>query len=159
MIDAYATHRVPAYVSALIALLLGALPLPHLIALIRPDFLLLVVIWFALMIPRSTGLLYAFCWGLLLDAFTGVLLGEHALAFVLVAYLVHHFHLRMRMFPLVHQSLVVLILLWIYQFLIFWIDGVSGHPANDWLRLLPGLGGALCWPLVTGLFGRLIRRH
>jgi rod shape-determining protein MreD len=111
------------------------------------------------MSPRSTGLGFAFCWGMLLDAFSGVLLGEHALAFVIVAFLVHHFHLRMRMFPLLHQALAVLALLWIYQFLLFWIDGVSGHPVNEWSRLLPGVCGALCWPLISGLFSRITQRH
>jgi rod shape-determining protein MreD len=126
---------------------------------IRPDWLLIAVIWFALMSPRSAGLLYAFCWGLLTDAFTGVLLGEHAVGFVVIAYLVHSSHLRMRMFPLLHQSLVVLFLLWFYQFLLFWIDGVSGHPVNDWSRLLPGLMGALCWPLMAGVFTRIVGRR
>ena len=159
MNDPYATHRLQAYISALVALLLSAIPLPHVLGLLRPDLLLLVVIWFALMSPRSTGLLYAFGWGLLLDAFSGVLLGQHALGFVAVSFFVHHFHLRMRMFPLPHQTFVVLMLLWLYQFLLFWIDGVSGHPLNEWSRLLAGVGGALCWPLLSGLFSSLVRRH
>ena len=155
----YSTHRLPAYAGALSALILSAVPLPHWIDLARPDLLLLVVIWFALMSPRSTGLLFAFGWGLLLDAFSGILLGQHALGFVLVSFLVHRFHLRMRMFPLLHQTIVVLLLLWVYQFVLFWIDGVSGHPLNDWMRLLPGIGGALCWPAVSGLFSRFVPRH
>ncbi len=159
MTDSYATHRLPAYVGALIALLIGVMPLPHWLGLLRPDFLLLVIMWFALMSPRSTGLLFAFSWGLLLDAFSGILLGQQALGFVVVAYLMHHFHLRMRMYPLLHQSLIILSLLWLYQFILFWIDGVTGHPVNTWMRLLPGLGGALCWPLVSGFFGRIVQRH
>ena len=159
MNDTYATHRLPADLGALLALLLGAIPLPHVLGLLRPDLLLLVVIWFALMSPRSTGLGYAFFWGLMLDAFSGMLLGQHALGFVLIGFLVHHFHLRMRMFPLLQQTVVVLILLWLYQFLMFWIDGVSGHPVNDWSRLIAGLGGALCWPLISGVFARFVQRH
>ncbi len=155
----YSTHRLPAYLGALIALLLSAIPLPHALSIWRPDLLLLVLMWFSLMSPRSTGLLYAFFWGLLLDAFSGILLGQHALSFVVVGFLVHHFHLRMRMFPLLHQSLVVLLLLWLYQFLLFWIDGLSGHPSNDWLRLLPGISGALCWPLLSGLFSRFAQNN
>jgi rod shape-determining protein MreD len=159
VIDSNATHRLAAYGSAFVALLIGAIPLPHLLNLLRPDVLLLAVIWFALMSPRSTRLGFAFCWGLMLDGFSGVLLGEHALAFVVVAFLVHHFHLRMRMFPLLHQALAVLALLWIYQFLLFWIDGVSGHPVNEWSRLLPGVSGALCWPVISGLFNRITQRY
>ncbi len=144
--------------SSFIALLLGAVPLPHVLDVVRPDLLLLVLIWFALMMPRTGGLLFAFLAGLALDAVHGLVLGENALAFVAVAYLVHRFHLRIRMFPLTHQTLVVLSLLWVYQFLLFWIDGVTGHPVTDWVRWLPVVSGALLWPVVTGFLGRLMTR-
>ncbi len=150
--------RWPIYVCSLTALLLSAVPLPHWLDLVRPDFLLLVLIWFAVMLPRSGGLLFAWLCGLALDSFRGQILGENALAFVAVAYLAHRFHLRMRMFPLTHQSLVVFLLLAVYQFLLFWIDGVTGHPLNDWTRSLPAITGALLWPAVTGLLGRFASR-
>ncbi|MCZ8131872.1 MAG: rod shape-determining protein MreD [Steroidobacteraceae bacterium] len=146
------------YASSLVALLLSVLPLPQWLAWIRPDFLLLVVVWFALMAPRAGGLLFAFLAGLALDAFRGVVLGQHALAFVVVAYLVHRFHLRMRMFTLFQQSLFVLALLWLYQFLLFWIDGVTGHPVTDWMRWLPVLTGAMLWPVLAGFMGRFLSR-
>jgi len=146
------------YAASLLGLVLSALPLPHVLDLIRPDFLLLVVIWFAVMAPRAGGLLFAWLAGLALDAFRGQVLGEHALAFVVVAYLAHRFHLRVRMFPLTHQSLVVFALLWLHQFLLFWIDGVTGHALTDWARWLPVITGAALWPVWTGLFGRLTSR-
>ena len=150
--------RWPLYACSLVALVCSAVPLPHFLDLLRPDFLLLVVIFFAVMMPRSGGLLFAWFAGLALDSFRGLILGENALAFVAVAYLAHRFHLRMRMFPLIHQSLVVFLLLAIYQFLLFWIDGVVGHPLIDWTRSLPAITGALLWPAVTGLLGRFTSR-
>ncbi len=150
--------RIALVVSSVVALVLTGLPLPWTLDVLRPDLLLLVVIWFALMRPRSAGLLYAWGAGLVLDAFRGIVLGENALAFVMIAYLVHRLHLQVRMFPLQQQCLVVLSLLWLYQFTLFWIDGVSGHPLTDWIRWLPVLTGALVWPLVTGLMGRLVTR-
>lgn len=142
----------------LAALVLSALPLPHVADLLRPDFLLLTVVWFALMMPRAGGLATAWVAGLALDAFRGVALGENALAFVVVAFIVHRFHLRMRMYPLRQQTLVVLLLLLVYQFLLFWIDGVTGHPVTAWVRWLPVATGTLVWPLWTGLMGRLAIR-
>ena len=150
--------RWPLYGCSLLALLLSAVPLPHVLDLVRPDFLLLVVVWFAIMSPRSGGLLFAWFAGLALDSFRGLILGENALAFVAVAYIAHRLHLRIRMFPLIHQSLVVLALLAVYQFLLFWIDGVTGHPLTDWTRSLPAITGALLWPVVTGLLGRFMSR-
>lgn len=146
------------YVSAIVALLLSVLPLPSFVEWLRPDFLLLVVIWFALSSPRAGGLLFAWCCGLALDAFRGVVLGQYALAFVIVAYLVHRFHLRVRMFTLLQQALFVFSLLAFYQFILFWIDGVTGHPLSTWARWLPAVTGALLWPVLAGFMGRFLTR-
>ncbi len=142
----------------LASLVLSAVPLPHVVDLLRPDFLLLAIIWFALMVPRAGGLASAWFAGLALDAFRGVALGENALAFVVIAFIVHRFHLRMRMYPLSQQSLVVLGLLLLYQFLMFWMDGVLGHPVTAWTRWLPVVTGTLLWPVWTGLMGRVAAR-
>ena len=142
----------------LLALLLAAIPLPHLLDLLRPDFLLLVMIWFALMTPRIGGLTYAWLAGLSLDAVRGLVLGENAFAFVVIAYLVHYFHLRIRMFPRTQQALVVMSLLWLYQFLLFWIDGITGHPITGWARWLPALTGAALWLPLSGLLARYTHR-
>jgi rod shape-determining protein MreD len=158
MNSATASGRLPLYLAAVVALLCSAVPLPHWLDLVRPDFLLLVVIWFAVMVPRAGGLLFAWTAGLALDSFRGQILGENALAFVAVAYLAHRFHLRVRMYPLAHQSMVVFLLLFIYQFLLFWIDGVAGHPLTDWARWLPAITGPLAWPVLNGLLGRFTSR-
>ena len=151
-----APPRAALYSTSLVALLLSAVPLPRFLDYLRPDFLLLTVIWFALVAPRAGGLLFAFTAGLLLDAFQGVVLGEHAFAFVAIAYLVHRFHLRVRMFPLGHQTLTVMSLLFFYQFILFWIDGVTGHPVTDWGRWMPVLTGTVIWPILVGVLSRLI---
>jgi rod shape-determining protein MreD len=158
MMDERRSPRLMLYAVALAALVLSAVPLPHVLDLLRPDFLLLTVVWFALMMPRAGGLAFAWTAGLALDAFHGIMLGESALAFVVVAFIVHRFHLRMRMYHLSQQSLVVFGLLFLYQFLLFWIDGVAGHPVTAWVRWLPVLTGALFWPVMTGLMGRVVSR-
>lgn len=150
--------RVALYAASVVALLLSALPLPRFLDYLRPDFLLLIIVWFALAAPRSGGLSFAFAAGLVLDAFQGVILGEHAFAFVAIAYLVHRFYLRIRMFPLAHQMLTVLSLLFFYQFILFWIDGVTGHPVTGWARWVPVLTGTIVWPILVGALSRLNAR-
>ena len=127
------------------ALLLSAIPLPGWLAALWPDWLLLLLLAFAMHSPRSCGPVTAFGAGLVLDAFRGILLGQHAFVFVVVVWLMHRFRLRVRMFTPLHQAAVVFSLLWVYQFLLFWIDGVSGHPLTTWARWLPVFTGALCW--------------
>ena len=53
----------------------------------------------------------------------------------------------------------LLSLLWVYQFLLFWIDGVSGHPLTDWGRWLPVVTGALCWTWLSAWLERHAMRH
>ena len=143
----------------LAALVATILPLPEWLEILRPDFVALTVLWFCLLSPRMTGLFHAWGAGLALDAFRGVLLGQHALALLVITYVATKLRLQVRAFPLLQQTAVVLALLWMNEFLLFWIDGASGHPITDWRRWLAVPAGAACWPLITGLYARVAGRR
>jgi rod shape-determining protein MreD len=64
-----------------------------------------------------------------------------------------------RAFPPLQQTAVILALLWLNEFLLFWIDGVAGHPVTDWRRWLAVPAGAACWPLIAGLYTRFAARR
>jgi rod shape-determining protein MreD len=144
---------------ALAALFLTAVPLPRLVAILRPDCAALAVIAFAIFAPRSAGLLFAFLLGLALDAFKGVVLGQHALALTTIAFVTLNLHLRIRMFTIGQQALTVLSLLWLKEFIVFWIDGVTGHAITDGTRWLAVFTGALIWLFVPQLMSRLAARR
>jgi rod shape-determining protein MreD len=88
----------------------------------------------------------------------GMVLGQYALGFLIVGYLTHRLQLRMRMFPILQQAAIVMLLLALYHFVIFWIDGLTGHGYTGWTRWLPVLSGALLWPLVVAVGDSLTRR-
>lgn len=152
-----ASPRGAIFKSVLVALVLTLVPLPTWLAIGRPDFLVLVVLYWAIQAPRSGGIGLGWICGLLLDAFEGPVLGEHALAVALVAYLGVREHQRIRTKPLAQQTLVVLAVLALYEFVLWAIDGWSGHPLTTPLRWLPALTGALLWPLVAGTLARTYR--
>ena len=143
----------------LVALTATVAPLPDWLQVLRPDFVALTVLWLCLLSPRLTGLSYAWGAGLALDAFRGVLFGQHALALVAIAYIASRLRLQIRAFPPLQQTAVILALLWLNEFLLFWIDGVSGHPVTDWKRWLAVPAGAACWPLITSLYSRIATKH
>ena len=145
--------------SVVAALLFSIMPLPHALAVLRPDLLLLVVIYWSLTAPRVAGLLFAWLCGLTIDALHGILLGQHALAFLLVAGFTHQRQLRMRVSPIWQQAFVVFVWLAGYQALIFWIDGIVGQPVVSWMRWLPALTGALLWPIVVAMLDTWNRRR
>jgi rod shape-determining protein MreD len=134
-------------------------PLPSFLELYRPDFVALTVLWFSLLAPRLLGLSYAWCAGLAVDGFRGVLLGQHALTLTVIAYVASKLRLQIRAFPPLQQSAVILALLWLNEFLLFWIDGVAGHPVTDWRRWVAVPMGAACWPLLTALYARFAARR
>jgi rod shape-determining protein MreD len=151
-------NRVPMLLSVFVGLMLSILPLPHLVDIARPDFLVIVVLYWSIMVPRAGGITLAFLAGLLLDAFKGEVLGQHALALCLSTYLAIKLHLRVRIFPIWHQALTVFWLLAVYQFMLFWIDGMTGHPITNYARWLPAFTGAALWPFFAGLLGNAYQR-
>lgn len=146
-------------VTVLIALIFLIVDLPAIIEPARPHLLLLFVIYWSLSAPRIVGLMFAWFCGLAIDLLQGPLLGQHAAAFLVVAYLTHKFQLRIRIFPIYHQTLTVFMLLAIYEFILFWIDGIIGQPVTTWLRWLPVVTSALLWPALVGVLDTWNRRH
>lgn len=138
-------------VTSMLALVLTIVPLPAIVNPGRPDWLLLLVIYWCLTAPGLAGLAYAWLCGLLFDGVVGTVIGQHALAFVLVGFITHRLQLRMRIFPVWQQAFTVLIMLGIYHFLVFWIDGIIGNTVTSWLRWLPVLVGAVLWPVVVAV--------
>jgi rod shape-determining protein MreD len=145
--------RMTILTTSIIALVLTIAPLPTWGAIVRPAFLVLTVIYWSIMIPRM-GLLLAFVGGLAIDVFQGSLLGEHALALAFVSYLGIRLNLLVRAKPLFEQSLFVFAALMVYEFLLWVIDGWSGHPLSTPARWVHTLTGGLIWPLVVGILGR-----
>lgn len=141
-----------------VSLTATVVPLPGWLEPLRPDFMALAVLWLCLVSLRTTGLFVAWSAGLATDALSGLLLGQHALALVIIAYIALKLRLRIRAFPVLHQTVVVLGLLVLSEFTLFWIDGVAGHPVTDWERWASVLTGAACWPLLTGLYARVALR-
>ena len=142
------------YGTAVAALLLTLVPLPDLLAVIRPPLLVMTVLYWSTLAPRTGGIFIGFAFGLALDIIQGEQLGQHALALSFVTSLAVRLHLLARAKPLFEQSLFALIALLLYEFVLWAIDGWSGHPLNSVLRWLPAFSGAALWPVVAGLLGR-----
>ena len=76
--------------------------------LARPDFMLLVLIFWALHEPRSIGQGVAFFVGMLMDVSDSMLLGQHALAYVVAVFGAQIVRVRILTFHIPEQTLHVL---------------------------------------------------
>jgi rod shape-determining protein MreD len=144
-------RHLPFLISIIIALALTMMPLPRAVDAFRPDWVALIVIFWSLSVPRSYGVGIAWLIGLVLDVSQGTLLGQHALALCIVAFISVRFHLLMRVFPLLQLTATVFALLSLYQFLLFWINGVAGINAPAQVYWAPILTGTIVWPVLHTL--------
>lgn len=135
-------------------LMLAVVPLPDAVAPLRPDWVAVVLLYWSLMAQRHFSLLTAFWMGLALDTLSGALLGQNALALLVIVYLAEKFHLRLRVFPVSQLAIAVLALLGLYEFVLFWIDGMAGRTVPLIERWVPPLTGTLVWVAMYALLNR-----
>jgi rod shape-determining protein MreD len=122
----------------------------------NPDWIVLVLIYWAIALPERFGVFAAWSVGLLADVLTGRLLGQYALIYALIVYFSIKEHRRLRQFPLIQQCVFVFFCLLGSQSIIF---GTESMQAGNRLSLefwYPVLTGTLMWPLVFSVL-RYIR--
>jgi rod shape-determining protein MreD len=144
--------------SLVAAMILRIVPLPHEVSLLNPDWVLLFLLYWNMAIPDRVGVGAAWFTGLLTDVLTGRMLGQHALAYAVAAYICIRLHRQLRLYPLYQQALSVLLFQLLSQLLVFWTQNIKAANALGLSYWLPSLVGALLWPLVFLGLRRLRRR-
>ena len=151
-----ASHQIlqPVRVSTIIAsfalaLFLNFLPWRDL--RLVPDFVALVVVFWCVRQPRLVGLGVAWTLGLVTDAGNGVLLGQHALAYSLLAFLSIWLSRRILWFGVGLQALHIGAMLLVAQGAALVVRLAAGDGFPGWPIVVGPLAGALLWPLVTWL--------
>jgi rod shape-determining protein MreD len=136
------------FFTIIVAFGLSLLPLPMVISPFIPDWVLLIMVYWMIYFPQRIGFFVVWVCGLLIDVLTNSLLGEHALAGVVVAYFVLKFYRRIRLFSIGQQMISIGVLLGIYRAILFWIQGLIQQPLSN-MYWLPILIGTLLWPLIA----------
>ncbi|HQZ45931.1 MAG TPA: rod shape-determining protein MreD [Usitatibacteraceae bacterium] len=99
------------FASLVAAYLFNSLPWSGWALLARPDIVLVVLVFWAVHQPGSVGQGLAFALGLAMDVGDSMLLGQHALAYVVATYGAQVLRVRVLAFPILEQTLHVLGLL------------------------------------------------
>lgn len=86
-------------VTLLLGMLLTVIPLPAWAIAARPEWVWVVLIFWLIYTPQKIGPGIAWCIGLYTDLLLGTVLGEHALLFVLAAYVIQRFLSFVRALP------------------------------------------------------------
>ncbi len=145
--------------SFLLALVLSVYPLPMDIRWWRPEFVLVVAIYWIFFMPLTVSFLFLSALGLFQDLLEGVPFGQHSLGLVIVGYICILSYQRVRNFSLWRQSAWIFVLVGIAQLTDNWVQGMAGRPLSGIQFLYPALTSALIWPVCWVWMNRLTHRH
>jgi rod shape-determining protein MreD len=142
------------------AFLLSVLPWSGTWLLVRPDFVLLVLIFWTVHEPRSIGQGVAFALGLLMDVSDSMLLGQHALAYVIAVFGAQVLRHRILSFHLPEQTLHILGLTIMAAIVMLLLNLALGAAFPGFAFLVSPVATAVCWaPVNWLLYSAAVRRR
>ncbi len=150
-------NNIMIYLSLLVALLCQLFPWTGQGIIFRPDFMLVVLLYWLLRAPNMCNIGAAWAVGLLVDLATSGLLGQYALAFTLTAYIGLSYQRRIVLFNQSQLVVYVFGLLLFERIVILVIKLLAGHENPGLHFFWPVLTSLLLWRVMTFIFGRITR--
>jgi len=146
-------------ISFLLAIIVMLITVPPWLSYLRPQLVVLVLLYWTLYLPQRVGMMVAWCLGIMLDVLYDVTLGTHALSLVLVTYIALMWKVKFNFFVFWQKTILVFILVFLYfapQFFMVFITG--GKSFNVWLCFSSSLVSAVLWPYLTIIFNTISSR-
>ena len=128
------------------ALILNLLPWSGALLRAHPDFLLLVLLYWGVHEPRRIGQGWGFAFGLVMDVADSVLLGQHALVYVVSIYFAQLLRLRILQLSLLEQALHLGAILILAQSIVVLLNLSLGREFPGMLLALSPALAAVLWP-------------
>jgi rod shape-determining protein MreD len=146
-----------------IASSLALIPLSPWLTWCRPDWLLLMLCFWALALEGKFPLGVVFITGCYQDLLLGSFFGMHALSYLATIHCVNTFYLRIGYYPLAQQTLIITLFVGVSELIQLWVNAIKvGYPHHlmVWGSTLITL---FAWPLLAiflkGAQKRSIRKY
>lgn len=145
--------------TVLIGMFLGVVHLPETwpswLGALRPDWLLLILFFWVIELPHRIGLIAVWLLGFAVDALQATALGTHGLILASVTYIAWRFFERLRMYSVLQQCGVVLLLVFASEVMQIFITSIGSQRAWGWEVLLVPMMSMITWPFVYLILLRL----
>jgi rod shape-determining protein MreD len=115
----------------------------------RPDFVALILLFWCIEQPRRIGFVAAWFLGLLMDVADASLLGQHALAYSILAYAGIALHRRVQRFSVTPQVLHVIPLLLLNDAIVLVVRLLAGGDFPGYLYFAGSVVGGVLWPALA----------
>ena len=130
----------------LLSLFVSLITLP--LGYYSPEWILLVLIYWAIAIPSINKLFLAFLLGFLVDIVLGQVLGISSLFYVILTYVVLRLYNSLRYMTIAQQSFVIFFLVIIKQHSLIWAYIIIDKTIEYQAILIGSFMSALLWPIV-----------
>lgn len=140
------------YISLILAFICLLLPWSGILLQARPDFLLLVIIFWLIRAPNLCNIGTAWFVGLFVDLATGGTFGQYALAYTVTAFFAVIYQRRLVLFNGTQQLFYVFLLLIIAQIILLILKTFAGALSLGWAYFIPSITGVLLWKIAM-IFG------
>jgi len=154
----FAHNGIIILLTLLVALMASIMPLPLSVDAFRPDWVLIVLIYWCMALPNRLNIITAWVMGFLLDVLLGSVLGVHAAAMAIAVYIVAENFQKIRNFSVWQQALITGVLAALYHLAVFWLQRFLIDITFLTSYLYPVITTIVLWPWVFYLL-RKVRRH
>jgi rod shape-determining protein MreD len=131
------------------AFTLNFVPWDNRVVTFQPDFVLMLLLYWCTHLPGRVSIGTAFVCGIVMDIADANVFGQHALAYVLVTFLMLQLRRRMLMHSLWQQSVHVFGILFVAQLTMALTRLMGGSPFIGLGYFVAAFTGALLWPTLS----------
>ncbi len=140
------TAIVRLFLAFIIFLVLTIIPLPAIFSLIRPAWVVLLLLYTQSFFPKYFRVSLAFLLGLYLDVLSGSIMGEHAFAILITTWFASGRVHRFKYYSMIHQMSMIALFCLLYQCVLYVIDAFLGHAVFVWQVVGVPITSILIWP-------------
>lgn len=134
------------------------MPLPLSVDAFRPDWVLVVLLYWCLALPTRVNVITAWVLGFVLDVLLGSTLGVHAAGMGIAVYIIADNFQKIRNFSVWQQAMIIGVLSALYHLIVFWLQRFLNDAVFLPSYLYPTVTTIIVWPWAFLLL-RKIRRN
>ena len=133
-------------ITIILGLFISLITLP--LGYYAPEWMLLVITYWAIALPSNNKLFLAFLIGIIVDIVYGQVLGISSLFYVLLIYIILRLYNSLRYMTIAQQAVVLFIFIFLKQHLLVWAYFIIDRNIDYQALLVGSIVTASIWPLI-----------
>lgn len=133
-----------------ISIVLDTISMPAFFEAIRPNWTMMVMLFWSIHLRSQFSIGSAWLAGLLLDISKSFVWGLHGFTFALICYLIKRYYTRINALTLPEQTVLIPIVFAVQSLITFWINGILGNSTPSFTHwMMPIIVSSLFWPILN----------